>query len=137
MNLRCLSISAPIKAVKNHLTIVVEFGQFITIKNQSIFTVADDFHICFKNLCGEVFAEHKIYVVLKAVSFAKFDIFKLLFKLTKQNHTRRFARLFRLFNEHLRAEVHKLSRTKILVGIEKLASRFVGFAILVVAINVP
>lgn len=137
MNLRCLSISAPIEAVENHLPIVVELWQFVAIKYQTIFAIADDFHICFENLSREVFAEHKIYVVLKTVSFAKFDIFELLFELAKQNHTRRLASLFRFFDEHLRAEVHKLSRTKVLIGVEKLFASLIGFAIFIVPINVP
>ena len=45
--------------------------------------------------------------------------------------------IFRLFNQHLRAKVHELRRTKILVRIEKLLASQFALAVLVISILIP
>ena len=41
------------------------------------------------------------------------------------------------FDQHLRAEVHELSRAEVLVGVEELLACQFAFAVLVVAVLIP
>lgn len=125
------------KQLKIILAILVELGQLIPVQQYPIFTIANDFHICFQHLCGKVLSENKVDVMVKTISFAKFYVFELLFKLAKHNHARGFPRLFRLFYKHLRTKVHKFSRAKILVRIEKLLTSLFRFSVFVIPIDIP
>src|SRR5574344_1092700 len=67
MHLRCHRVTYPIETVENHLSVVVEFRQLVTVENQPVFTVTYYPHICLQHLCGKILSEHKVDVMVESV----------------------------------------------------------------------
>ena len=130
-------VARVVEAVEYHGSVVVELGKFVAVEQDAVFAVSDNLHVCFEDLRGIVFTEHEVDVVLKAVFLAQLDVFELLLELAEDNHTGRFACLLRFFDEHLRAEVHELGGTEVVVGVEECLSGLVAFAVTVVSVDVP
>lgn len=124
-------------AVEYHPPLVVELRELVAVEEQPVLAVADDAHIGFENLCGVVLSEHEVDVVVEAVAFGEFYEVELLLEGAEHYHARRTPFLFRLSDEHLRAEVHELGGSEVLVGVEELGARLFALAVAAVAADVP
>ena len=87
VDLGCGVVPGEVEAVEYHCAVVVELGQFVPIEQDAIFTVADDLHIGFEDLRGEVFAEYEVYVVGEAVFASQLNVLELLLELAEDDHT--------------------------------------------------
>lgn len=135
--LGCRGVSGEVETVEDHRPVVVELGEFVAVEQDAVLAVADNLHIGFEDLGGEVFTEYEVDVMFESVFATEFDILELLLELAENHHARRFACLFRLFDEHLGAEVHELGWAEIVVGVEECPPGLVAFSFLVVAVDVP
>lgn len=130
-------VARVVEAVEYHGSVVVELGEFVAVEQDAVFAVSDNLHVGFEDLRGIVFTEHEVDVVLEAVFLAQLDVFELLLELAEDNHTGCFAGLLGFFDEHLRAEVHELGGSEVVVGVEECLPGLVAFAVAVVAVDVP
>lgn len=130
-------ITRIVHAVENHLPLVVELRQLVAVEQYAVFAVAHDFHVRLEHLRRIVFAEHEVDVMVEAVALAKLNEIHLLVERAENNHARCFPRLFRFFDEHLRAEVHELCRLEVLVCVKELLACQLALAVAVVAVFIP
>lgn len=98
MNLWRFIIPYPVKAIKYHVTEIIELGQLIPIKHKTVFAITDNLHIGFQYLCGEILSENKVDIIIQTVFLAQFYELELLLELTEKHHARRLSRLLRLFD---------------------------------------
>ena len=76
----------PVHDVHDHVAVVVKFGEFIAVKDQCVFRVAHDSHICFEHLRASGLAEYKVNVVFETVLSGFFYEGYLLLELAEHNH---------------------------------------------------
>lgn len=148
MDLRCISISHLVEAVEYHPPAIVELRKTVAVEDQSVFAVADYFHVGLQNLRGEILAEHERDIAFQPVALPQFDVIVHLFERAEKDHARRTAfplalsLVFFIFDgfilaQHLRTEVHELRGPEIPVRIEKLLPGQRTLAVAIIPVDIP
>ena len=75
--------------------------------------------------------------MLKSELLRIFPDFVQLLPGTEDNHARRFPSLLRLFLQKPRRKIEKVEYFEIVIRVEERLASFIGFAVLVIAANIP